>query len=308
MKDERGSFFAGPSKAELRDSLERVLEAHLEALEAWKRDATRRESGISASERIWALTEGSPADRVQLVSGKGFLVEAKGGGEGGFFAGVVKRIGRAFWPWRSSDPRFGNSWEAARRRVAPGSFDPSKVARSCPTWGVDHGIIVHQQIARCVECLELGRAVPPLAPDPCVLDVFACLLVKKWIPMRSEVPVFDESLRIVTAIDMLVVEEATDALIFLELKTNYESQERKAILSDRDLAPPMEWLKDCPEIRHTMQVAATILVSVNGFGVSPDDAYLMYAMSKRRGVELTKLAGWARDDRFFAELRRALSD
>lgn len=267
------------SKEQLRENIVDVLEGHLVAVSEWKGKRSR------ARDKASVLFSNAKSSRIQHVEGCGYLVEGETRAKNRFYPGVTGRLGWAFWPWRDPNASFRDPIEAKRRAPPPAS-NYRNVAPSCPTSGLTHGTIVHQQVAECVRCLWLGVADAPIWPDPCVLNIFSFLLLQKWIPLRSELPLFSEEANLCTAADMIVAIPDADELVVVELKTNYEWEVRGPVLGDARMLPPFQEFADCPENRHQLQLGATVALIRKGYDIRPDGAYLLYSLSKRRGIDL----------------------
>lgn len=223
------------------------------------------------------------------------------------FHGLKPTIGKIFFPWVNEDPRFGNK----NRQPVLTKHVPHNQKSICPTHGVEHGENVHSQIEKYFkmvyqekkkesEFLELDGL------DPCTVKIIATLKLKKWVPVASEYPVYDEDLKLATKIDMIVYDSEASELLLIELKTGYEEEEYRELATDREytgiqmiggkrISVPLEEVKDCPENRHYMQALVSAIILQKRNSVKCDKVYVLRCLPKAQVVEvLEKPPKWTK--------------
>ena len=226
-----------------------------------------------------------------------------------YFSGILPALQRRFWPWRGSDP----PWAEQKRRASRASFKPRSLERSCQTSGMAHGIIVHDELCACVRAISIGRPHDLVGDqwDPCTVHLLQLMRGRGWIPLThphllGEFPVFSERLRMRSSVDLIFANPARGTLGVAEVKTGYEDEEYEAIESDPHLLGALGGLRDCPDVRHQLQLMTTILLLEECYGVRIEEAYVLLACSKRRGVAVVRRPKWAEDRENFRILARAL--
>lgn len=250
---------------------------------------------------------------IRLIPGKSFSVRNSidGHTEEKLMPGVIPTIKSLFWPWSIDDPTKKPRSEVIRRKNnAP--YELQKITRSCPTYGSMHGTIVHSEMAHCVEAIskpermiqELIDKVP--SPDPCTIRILETLRLKGWIPLGSELPIWDSTMNIATAIDLVAMDIHEQELIVIELKTGYENEEYMEIDGDPLMLYPCDSLRDCPDNRHQMQLMTTLLILKKGYDIDVDAAYVVNTCSKRRGANVIEQSSWCKKDENYKRLYDAI--
>jgi hypothetical protein len=246
---------------------------------------------------------------IRLIPGKSFSVRSSINGhvEEKLMPGVIPTIKKLLFPWSTEDPTKKTRSEVIRRKNhAP--YELQKKMRSCPTYGSMHGTIVHSEIAHCIDAIrkpermihELIDKVP--SPDPCTIRILEILKLKGWIPLESEVPIWDSDMKIATAIDLVAMDVLAQELIIIELKTGYENEEYMEIDGDPFMLYPCESLRDCPDNRHQLQLMMTLLILKVGYNIDIDTAYVVNTCSKRRGANVIEQSDWCKKDENYAKL------
>jgi hypothetical protein len=242
---------------------------------SWDKDGT-------CSARLTTLLDNPRNNAVQRIQGYGF----KKTNSKDFFGGVTTRLRRNLWPWNDGSPKkrpVGNISE---------HFDASKCHRSCPTWGDLHGTIVSNELEECVKAIRKETDLELITADRCTARILDTLYCGDLIPMAAELPVWDSTQNVATALDLLVVDIVRTKIIAIEVKTGYENESYGPLEEDPPLLSPLSWLQDCPEHRNFLQLAATVYLLEKGHGVKIDKAYVIRACSKGRKIEVLEEPDW----------------
>jgi hypothetical protein len=101
-----------------------------------------------------------------------------------------------------------------------------KVKSTCKLNGAAHGTKVHKQIFKITNGIAKGKKIRPLLRglDPCTKRIVKVLIDKQWIPISSELMIYDENWRVATAIDLIVLSLSDNKIIAIETKTGYEDE------------------------------------------------------------------------------------
>lgn len=212
--------------------------------------------------------------------------DKEGGGK--LYTGITRTLGKLFYP-----RALGESAAAQRkRRSTGGAHNGAKRLKSaCKISGREHGTLVHRQIEEFTNAL-MGRlsydhflARNP-EPDRCFLLFAEMCHNKGWVPVVSELPIFDEDLGIATGIDVLVLDSRTAEMILVEVKTSYESSCFGVHPSDRCMAFPLDRVPDCPLQRSFLQAVATCMILEKNYHVVPEQCIVVRICPKQRIIEI----------------------
>ncbi len=176
----------------------------------------------------------------------------------------------------------------------PQKWKPSSQKRTCQLYGKEHGSLVHNQMELFTQQMITSDTRPCREPyvDPCTIRILNVFEQKKWLPICSEVPIFDESLKVATSIDLIALDTVNEQVILIELKTNYESESYYPLESDACMPKPLSMFKNCPLTRHMLQLALMKLILAKKYSVEVDRSFIVQSRSKSCDVKLMDLSGW----------------
>lgn len=224
---------------------------------------------------------------IEVLPGYGF----KRVGTQKFFTGLIPRLKHNLWPWNDCDPK-----KKKKKRVSSDVkskyFDYSKDMRSCYTYGDVHGSTITEELQKCVTAINEETDVNLRTADPCTARILDILKYSKFVPVAAELLVWNNDENVATGLDLLVIDIKRENVVAIEIKTGYETEEYSYVDDDYPLLYPFGWLRDCPEHRHLLQLAATIFLLENGHGEKIDKAYIMRLCSKQRVAMLIELPTW----------------
>jgi hypothetical protein len=234
---------------------------------------------------------------VGIYGDKAFSIKDPKTGKQTLYPGLTKKLKRVFYPEIEENPMKKNKQNSAQRKHA--YYKASKQERSCPKYGKDHGKQVHQELELYTNMLSCGKKIKDFTksvpiPDPCTIRIITMCARKGWYPLVAEQMIWDEDMRVATAIDMIVTDVTTGKLILLELKTGYEGEEYGPHPSDGKFPEPLNDITNCPMFRHMLQVTSMLSILYRKYKVTIDDAYIVRAMSKERRVECISMPKWCR--------------
>ncbi len=185
-----------------------------------------------------------------------------------------------------------------RGRSASKEVVPLKKAkRTCELYGAPHGARVHYEMqvyteerCRARQSEQILRRLKEV--DPCTLRMLNVFAQKQWLPVRSEWAIFDETMKMATSIDLIVLDPVRHHLIALELKTGYEGAYYGPLDSDRRLDEPYEQHADCPYHRSALQLATAMVVCRRKYQITFDAGYIVQTCSKSRMTNVHPLPRW----------------
>lgn len=259
-------------------------------------------------EKLLRLQTSERVNHVKSVgnNGNGFWVTL--GTKKYRFHGLKPTIGKIFFPWVNEDPRYGDK----NRKPVLTKHVPHDQKSICSTHGLVHGEKVHSQVEtyfRMVyqEKKSESKFLQLDDIDPCTVKIIAALKMKKWIPVASEYPIYDEDLHLATKIDMIVYDSEAAELIGIELKTGYEDEEYRELETDKQytglhrtesgkiVSVPLSGVKDCPENRHYLQALLGAIILHKRNSVKCDKVYVLRCLPKAQTVEiLSKPPKWTK--------------
>jgi hypothetical protein len=226
---------------------------------------------------------------VNVGNRKAFCVQFDGTGKEYIYSGLTKKLARVFYPDLEEDPkkRSKNGPEAERAKVKGPYYKPANMVRTCLLFGKEHGERVHAEMQYFTDCMVHGKGVDEFYrgvkdPDPCTLRFICCLDKKGWIPIVSELQIWDEDLRIATSIDLIALDLNTGKVILLELKTGYEGESYGPLPNDPKFPKPLDSVTNCPMFRHMLQLLVTDMILRKKYNVALDEMYILRTLSKDR--------------------------
>jgi hypothetical protein len=255
--------------------------------------------------KITALIGNKRNKFISLVGKRAFRVGEKG--HTAVFTGITHKLHDVFYPDTEEDP-YKRSKEDIKRRKPLKHYQPQGTfKRKCKTFGSKHGTKVHQQIQTFVKQFVKGKKITfRRSLDACTIRILKLLLTKGWIPVASELMVYDEELKIATAIDLIVLEVTTQKMFFIELKTGYENEEYGIHPTDKGMSKPLNKIANCPQNRHQLQLLMTLLIVQRGHKFKPDGAFILRSCSKQEMAVLIGMAQWTTDPSIHKSILNAL--
>lgn len=171
----------------------------------------------------------------------------------------------------------------------------------CGPAGKEHGTKVHEQLEYYINAYINDHTLcvtdikyPNGHLDPCVISIIKTLITKNWSPLRAEMKIFDEKLRIATSIDLLVRDLTENKLLLIELKTGYESEQYSSLINDPFFPTPFNTISNCPQTRHMLQLMGMHEILHRSYGIKVDGAYVLRVLPKMNSkVFLCKMSKWA---------------
>ena len=250
--------------------------------------------GISKSckEKLDYIRTHKRNNDVKLI-GRSFRVGQKGSTK--VFTGIKPKLGDKFWPDTDENPFTRNPEDLKRRRPLV-QMHPKGMKKQCKLSGEKHGKLVHAQVCRFTKSFSkrnVKMKLPMTTLDPCTIRILNLFITKGWVPVMSELPIYNEDWRTATSIDLIVVELTTSKIIVIEIKTGYEEEEYGEHPTDKVMRTPMNHVINCPKNRHVMQLLGMLIMLKNRYGVSVDDAFVLRSCAKMRGAVLVNMPSWS---------------
>lgn len=231
------------------------------------------------------------------LCGKAFRVGEEGHTK--VYSGLTKKLHRIFYPDTEEDP-YKKSPEEIKRRKPINNV--GKLKKACRLSGAAHGTKVHGQIQRFVKSFikRKTKVRVPVTTDPCALRILNLFVTKQWIPVCSELPIYNEDWSIGTQIDIIILDVSNPdpkkhRIKLGELKTGHEGEEYSHIPSDGYMRPPLGKVKNCPMHRHLLQTISMLMILKLKYGIIMDEALIIRSCARARGVMLIGLPTWAQD-------------
>lgn len=244
------------------------------------------ESGIKkCNSKLTALINNERNSRIRYLSGS-FRVKDDEGKEK-VYTGLHRFLHRNYYP--NTNERYPDKQRKSYK------YFPTNVKRSCETYGEDHGILVHSQIEMFLHNNFTLESEPDYI-DPCTLRIIRILYKRNWLPICSELAIFDETLKVATSIDLLVFDVEEQKLYLIELKTGYECENYGPLQKDEGLENPiLKNVKNCPYNRHALQVLYMKMIVQRKYNVKIDDSFIILTRSKHRDAQVIPVPHWGRD-------------
>ena len=212
------------------------------------------------------------------------------------YKGLTKVLKRVFYPRTEDDPRKKSKSEKARSKSNKFYKNVNKMKRTCESYGKDHGTLVHSEIECFTDCMLNGKSFRSECPDPdpCTLRIICILNRKGWYPILGEHMIWDEDLRVATAIDMICIDSTTGDTVMIELKTGYEGESYNAVPKDPKLPRPIDDISNCPRNRHMLQLMTMDMILRKKYHIAIDKFYIIRTLSKQRQTEKIPMNAWCK--------------
>ncbi len=255
---------------------------------SWNRRSARNPGIRWCNQRIKRLFDSARNKRVRICNrGKwNQYYQVKNKQRHSTYPGLHNFMKSRFYPDTSS--RFPDKNRKEQK------WRPSTQKRTCKLYGKEHGSLVHKQIEYFTQRVRKNdsSACKLKYIDPCTIRILNVFEQKGWLPISSEFTIFDESLKVATSIDLLVLDTNNNQLILVELKTNYECESYFPLEQDEPLPAPLGMFKNCPLSRHMLQLAFMKLILEKKYDVVVDRSFIVLSRSKCKDVKLYDLSGW----------------
>lgn len=216
---------------------------------------------------------------------------------GVLYSGLTKRLKEVFYP--DGGEEHEKEYRKRREIGAPKSLFKGKKS-SCGIYGKDHGILVHKQIEDYTNVLVLDGDVQSFfnmheIPDPCFLRFIKTCDNAGWIPMVSELFIFNEHMEIATGVDCLLLDTKDFSIVVGEVKTGYESMCYTALSNDKFFSPPLDFIQDCPLNRHALQLMVTKIILSVSYRVVPEKFKVIRMCPKQGITKIYDMPDWFYD-------------
>lgn len=217
------------------------------------------------------------------------------------FGGLTDRLRTVFYPDTSDNPI-----EKSKRNKELGGRKPlinpsvgHVHARPCSKTGAEHGTMVHNQFEKITKIMTQSGRFDYYQKqnedlDPCVESFIDTCIAKKWFPLRSEFIVYDEDLKIATAIDLILVDIVNWKLIVIEFKTGFEYEEYGIHPNDVKFDEPLDDLTNCPLNRHFLQLVTMLIILEKKYDTKIQEGYVVRMCPKAGIIELYESPKWCR--------------
>lgn len=186
---------------------------------------------------------------------------------------------------------------------------------TCKGHGTEHGTIVHTEIQRFFICrlshtsgYEAYMSQYRERPDRCSLNVLRYFRACQWQPLAAELPLFDSTLGIATAVDFVLMNLQTkQQCVAVELKTGYDGAPNTEScffghLGTPFMRPPLDFVRDSPYQRACLQLLVSYMMWVmgeraeRGYGVQvavPHELYVVHVRPSKSTPVRYVIAEWA---------------
>lgn len=223
--------------------------------------------------------------------------------------GLTKRLKGTFW----------NSSTAPRVKQGEKPAIANFGANGCYArgWSWRHGRRVHEDFARIVKCVthqttvRKGGSAQIRSTDPCAFRMFMYLVRKNIVPLLCEMAIFDEPIRIATAIDCIAYDSRRDRLVAIEIKTGHETQRNYGTNNGKTkLTGALSQVPDSPLNRAAIQLMVSLLMILRRYHVQVDDAFVLRPISQGGIIQKYDMPRWILDDRYqkliYCAMRRSI--
>ncbi len=209
-------------------------------------------------------------NRITGVTGAGFLVLSEDGSKSLQYTGLLKPLAATLWPQELTLKPIKGGKKKKTSATLLGSDRRHRNAQMAAT-GRMRGLIIHQQILDLVIMgVEAFHRKHQQAAHPWADSVLRLLINHGLRPLIAEKCVFDDDLKIATAIDLVCVDKSGE-LHFIELKTGYSSvAEWLGAHGGNMRAPLHKVLGNTAQNRAKVQCMMGAMMAIQGHGIDAD--------------------------------------
>lgn len=127
------------------------------------------------------------------------------------------------------------------------------------------------------------------------LEILNFLLEHRWLPIATELNVWDAKTHVAGAIDLLV-QNSEGGVLLMELKNGFEDNNYEPTDKDPWMRAPFTELRDCHKHRHLVQLLMQALILYNGYEqFQPDSMMILRSLQREKTVKVELLdSKWAR--------------
>ena len=170
----------------------------------------------------------------------------------------------------------------------------------CKHYGQIHGKIVHDELSRAIQywiqngTIDSGDIIQTM--DPCVGKIITLLLETGFVPVWTEYPIYDETSRIATSIDLICTTPKM-TLAILEIKTSSSANGLYNFLTGGDTQRTMKGkfssIKDTGVHRAAFQLLATEAILRKHYpSWRPSTYQIVFVCSDMKRAEMPPLPVW----------------
>jgi hypothetical protein len=129
--------------------------------------------------------------------------------------------------------------------------------------------------------------------DPCALNIIAELFAHKWIPVRAELPIFDETIKTATAVDLILWDYDHDKILLGEVKTgsnnvvDYNAHDGRSFMTTLHST---FCIKDTALNRAVVQLLFALYIISSRYDVNIDGAVVIRSSSVKNTNKATTAA------------------
>ena len=190
----------------------------------------------------------------------------------------------------------GHDHKRARTTSATAPPRQKSNAKFCIGYGTEHGSLVHSQIQRIIDSYKHGYRSPVGVEsiDPCVCFVIEVLNRKAWVPIATELMIYDETLHVATQADLIVFDMTEKCARVIELTFGYEDVEFEEPISKGDrFVTPLDMAPNSPAQRKLLQLWFTTEILRRNYGLNNTARTLLRVCPRSHLVwEYNDVAWW----------------
>lgn len=227
-----------------------------------------------------------------------------------------ERLQETFYPYTAENPIAATVIKRFFKLPSRPKEETHQLKSDCKTYGKWHGEIVHKQlenfanvVRKNLSKLDKGVDVYEMfvntcggdGPDPCSLRIINALLTQNMLPIHAEVPIWDEVIGVLSAIDLICVSlDNVRETILVEVKTGYSSVESyKETAQDREIGQhffcrdPLRKVVNCPFHRASLQLLICGMIAQERYNITFNKAFIVRICPKTKLVYIDSLPKWA---------------
>lgn len=205
--------------------------------------------------------------------------------------GLTKCLMGSFWK-SSTAPKVTQGDTKTKVTVNTGGCYYGGISRK-------HGQRAHADFAKIVKCMtsqttiRKGGSYTISKVDACAFRMFMTLIRKKIVPVICEMAVYDEYLRIATAVDCIAYDLRSHRVIAIEIKTGHTTQRNYSMhKKGKTLLSPLHMAPDSPLNRAWIQLLTTLLIVKRRYGINIHDGLVVRPLGQTGRVQTYKIPEW----------------